>query len=38
MSGTADSRGSGDKAIALLRESFGKGYIEGGTGKQIIIK
>ena len=28
---------TGDKAIALLKVSFGEGYISGGTGKQIII-
>ena len=29
---------TGDKSIALLKESFGKGYISGGTGKEIIIQ
>ncbi len=29
---------TGDNAIALLKESFGDGYISGGTGKEIIIK
>ena len=28
---------TGDKSIALLKESFGEGYISGGTGKEIII-
>jgi 7,8-dihydropterin-6-yl-methyl-4-(beta-D-ribofuranosyl)aminobenzene 5'-phosphate synthase len=28
---------TGDKAIALLKVSFGEGYISGGTGKQIVI-
>lgn len=29
---------TGDKSIASLKETFGKGYIAGGTGKEIIIK
>lgn len=29
---------TGDKSIASLKESFGKGYIAGGTGKEIIIR
>jgi 7,8-dihydropterin-6-yl-methyl-4-(beta-D-ribofuranosyl)aminobenzene 5'-phosphate synthase len=28
---------TGDKAIVVLKESFGEGYIPGGTGKQIVI-
>jgi len=29
---------TGDKSIAFLKESFGEGYIAGGTGKEIIIQ
>jgi len=29
---------TGDKSIAFLAESFGKGYISGGTGQVITIK
>jgi 7,8-dihydropterin-6-yl-methyl-4-(beta-D-ribofuranosyl)aminobenzene 5'-phosphate synthase len=29
---------TGEKSIASLRESFGKGFISGGTGKEIIIQ
>lgn len=29
---------TGDQSIALFRESFGEGYIQGGTGKEIIIQ
>jgi 7,8-dihydropterin-6-yl-methyl-4-(beta-D-ribofuranosyl)aminobenzene 5'-phosphate synthase len=29
---------TGDKSIASLKASFGKGYISGGTGKEIIIQ
>jgi len=29
---------TGDDAIALLKESFGEGYISGGTGKVIVIE
>ena len=29
---------TGDKSIASLEESFGEGYISGGTGKVIIIQ
>jgi 7,8-dihydropterin-6-yl-methyl-4-(beta-D-ribofuranosyl)aminobenzene 5'-phosphate synthase len=29
---------TGDKSIAYLKNSFGEGYIQGGTGKEIIIK
>jgi len=29
---------TGDKSIALLKASFGEGYIAGGTGKEIIIQ
>lgn len=29
---------TGDKSIAALKASFGKGYISGGTGKEIIIQ
>jgi 7,8-dihydropterin-6-yl-methyl-4-(beta-D-ribofuranosyl)aminobenzene 5'-phosphate synthase len=29
---------TGDQAIAALKESFGKGYISGGTGKIISIE
>jgi len=29
---------TGEKSIALLKESFGDGYISGGTGKEITIK
>lgn len=29
---------TGDKSIASLKESFGEGYIAGGTGKEIIIQ
>ena len=29
---------TGDKSIAALKESFGPGYISGGTGKEIIIQ
>lgn len=28
---------TGDNAIASLKQSFGNGYISGGTGKEIII-
>lgn len=28
---------TGDQSIAYLRDSFGEGYISGGTGKEIII-
>jgi len=28
---------TGDKSIAMLKESFGEGFIPGGTGKEIII-
>lgn len=28
---------TGDKSIAYLKDSFGEGYIQGGTGKEIII-
>ena len=28
---------TGDKSIAVLKSSFGSGYISGGTGQQIII-
>jgi 7,8-dihydropterin-6-yl-methyl-4-(beta-D-ribofuranosyl)aminobenzene 5'-phosphate synthase len=28
---------TGDKSIAMLKESFGEGYISGGTGKEIVI-
>jgi len=28
---------TGDASIAMLKESFGDGYISGGTGKEIII-
>jgi len=28
---------TGDESIAMLKESFGEGYISGGTGKEIII-
>jgi 7,8-dihydropterin-6-yl-methyl-4-(beta-D-ribofuranosyl)aminobenzene 5'-phosphate synthase len=28
---------TGDHSIAYLRDSFGEGYIKGGTGKEIII-
>jgi len=29
---------TGDNSIASLKASFGKGYISGGTGKEIIIQ
>jgi len=29
---------TGDRSIALLKASFGDGYIPGGTGKEIIIQ
>jgi 7,8-dihydropterin-6-yl-methyl-4-(beta-D-ribofuranosyl)aminobenzene 5'-phosphate synthase len=29
---------TGDQSIAILKESFGKGYIAGGTGKEIVIQ
>lgn len=29
---------TGDKSIAMLKESYGEGYISGGTGKEIIIQ
>jgi len=29
---------TGDNSIASLKESFGEGYISGGTGKEIIIQ
>jgi 7,8-dihydropterin-6-yl-methyl-4-(beta-D-ribofuranosyl)aminobenzene 5'-phosphate synthase len=29
---------TGDKSIAVLKASFGDGYITGGTGKEIIIE
>lgn len=29
---------TGDQSIAALKESFGSGYISGGTGKEIIIQ
>ncbi len=29
---------TGDKSIAALKESYGGGYISGGTGKEIIIQ
>jgi 7,8-dihydropterin-6-yl-methyl-4-(beta-D-ribofuranosyl)aminobenzene 5'-phosphate synthase len=29
---------TGDASIALLKEAFGKDYIAGGTGKEIIIQ
>jgi 7,8-dihydropterin-6-yl-methyl-4-(beta-D-ribofuranosyl)aminobenzene 5'-phosphate synthase len=28
---------TGDKSIAVLKSSFGSGYISGGTGQEIII-
>lgn len=28
---------TGDKSIAVLKDSFGEGYISGGTGKLIVI-
>lgn len=28
---------TGDKSIAYLKDSFGQGYIQGGTGKEILI-
>jgi 7,8-dihydropterin-6-yl-methyl-4-(beta-D-ribofuranosyl)aminobenzene 5'-phosphate synthase len=29
---------TGDHAIAYLKSSFGEGYMEGGTGKEIILQ
>lgn len=29
---------TGDKSIAHLKESFGNGYIAGGTGQRIVLK
>jgi len=29
---------TGDESIAMLKASFGEGYISGGTGKEIIIQ
>lgn len=29
---------TGDKSIASLKESFGEGYIAGGTGQKIVIQ
>jgi len=29
---------TGDQSIALLKETFGEGYIPGGAGKEIIIQ
>lgn len=29
---------TGDRSIAVLKDSFGEGYIAGGTGKEIVIK
>lgn len=29
---------TGDESIAHLKESFGDGYIAGGTGQRIVLK